>query len=126
MTSDVLESQQQSVYISDLLETITLVAMKMPRLKSMEFWNGKAGFAGVFQYQIFESDRTAKIAWRGTWDLPLEPRVLKAWQAVASERVDCKFQVFTEILDANVVITSHGDAIRYLRLLNTVLHPVSL
>ena len=59
-------------------------------------------------------------------DLPLEPRVLKAWQAVASERVDCKLQVVTEILDANVVITSHGDAIRYLMLLNTVFHPVSL
>lgn len=126
LTSNVLKSQQQSVYINDLLETVALVAMKMPRLESMELWNGRAGFAGVFQYQRIESDRTAKITWRGTWDLPLEPRVLKAWQAVASERVDCKLQVVTEILDANVVITSHGDAIRYLRLLNTVVHPVSL
>ena len=126
LTSNVLTSQQQSVDISDFLETITLVAMKMPRLKSMELWNGSAGVAGVFQYQIFKSHRTAKITWRGTWDLPLEPRVLKAWQAVASERVDCKLQVITEILDANLVITSHGDAIRYLMLLNTVVHPVSL
>ena len=127
LTSNVLKSQQQSVHINDLLETIALVAMKMPQLKSMELWNGRAGFAGVFQYQIFENDRNAKITWRGTWDLPpLEPHVLKAWQAVASERVDCKLQVVTEILDANVVITSHGDAIRYLRLLNTVVHPVSL
>ncbi|KAL9095543.1 MAG: hypothetical protein Q9163_006507 [Psora crenata] len=98
----------------------------MPRLKLMELWNGRARFAGVFQYQIFESDRTAKITWRSTWDLPLEPRVLKAWQAVVSERVDCKLQVVTEILDANVVITSYGDAIRYLMLLNTVVYPVSL
>lgn len=126
LTSNVLEPQQQSVYINDLLETVSLVAMKMPRLRSMELWNGGAGFAGVFQYQIFESDGTAKITWRGTWDLPLEPHVLKAWQAVASERVDSKLQVATEILDANVVITSHGKAIRYLRLLNTVVHPVSL
>lgn len=126
LTSNVLKPQQQSVSINDLLETIALVAMKMPRLKSMELWNGRAAFAGVFQYQISESDRTAKITWRSTWDLPLEPRVLKAWQAVASERVDCKLQIVTEILDANVVITSHGDAIRYLRLLNTVIHPVSL
>ena len=126
LTSNVLKPQQQSVSINDLLETIALVAMKMPRLKSMELWNGRAGFAGVFQYQISESDRTAKITWRSTWDLPLEPRVLKAWQAVASERVDCKLQVVTEILDPNVVITSHGDAIRYLMLLNTVVHPVSL
>ena len=126
LTSNVLKSQQQSVYINDLLEKVALVAMKMPRLESMELWNGRAGFAGVFQYQRIESDRTAKITWRGTWDLPLEPRVLEAWQAMVSERVDCKLQVVTEILDANVVITSHGDAIRYLRLLNTVVHPVSL
>ena len=126
LTSNVLRPQQQSVDINDLLEMVALVAMKMPRLKSMELWNGRAGLAGVFQYQRLESDRTAKITWRGTWDLPLEPRVLKAWQAVASKQVDCKLQVVTEILDANVVITSHGDAIRYLRLLNTVIHPVSL
>ena len=126
LTSNVLQSQQQSVYINDLLETVALVAMKMPRLKSMELWNGRAGFAGVFQYQVLESDRTAKITWRGIWDLSLEPHVLKAWQAVASERVDCKIQVVKEMLDANVVITSHGDAIRHLRLLSTVVHPVSL
>lgn len=100
--------------------------MKMPRLKSIELWNGRAEVAGVFQYQISEGDWTAKITWRGNWDLLLEPRVLKAWHAVASERVDCKLQVITEILDANVVITFHGDAIHYLMLLNTVIHPVSL
>ena len=126
LTSDVLKPQQQSVCINDLLETVALVAMKMPRLKSMKLWNGRAGFAGVFQYQMVENRRSAKISWRGTWDLPLEPRVLEEWQAVASERGGCKLQVVTEILDANVAITSHGDAIRYLRLLNTVVHPVSL
>ena len=126
LTSNVLEPQQPSVCINDLLETVALVAIKMPRLKSMELWNGRAGFAGVFQYQVSESDWTAKITWRGTWGLPLELRILKAWQAVTSERMDCKLQVVTEILDANVVITSHGDAIHNLRLLNTVAHPVSL
>ncbi|KAL8860317.1 MAG: hypothetical protein Q9178_003288 [Gyalolechia marmorata] len=126
LTSNALKSQQQSSYINDLLETTAVVAMKMPRLKLMELWNGRAGFAGVFQYQIVESDCTAKITWRSTCDLSLEPRTLKAWQAVASERVGCKLQVFTEILDANVVITSHGDAIRHLMLLTTVVHPVSL
>ena len=122
LTSNVLNSQQKSFYINDLLETNALVAMMMPRLKLMELWNGGAGFAGVFRYQLFENDCTAKITWRSTWDLPLEPRVLKAWQAV----VDCKLEVVTEILDANVVIASYGDAIRHLMLLNTVVHPVSL
>ena len=126
LTSNVLDPKQQPIKINDLLETVALVAMKMPRLNSMELWKGRAGFAGVFQYQILESDRTAKLTWRGTWDLPLEPRVLKAWQAVVSERVDCKLQVVTDMLDADIVIKSHGDAIRHLRLLNTVVHPVSL
>ena len=122
LTSNILKCQQQSVQINDLLETVARVAMKMPRLKSMELWN----VAGVFQYQISESDRTAQITWRGTWDLPLEPHVLKARQALTSKRMDCKLQVVTEVLDPSVVITSHGDAIRHLRLLNTVINPVSL
>ena len=126
LTSNILEPEQQSVYINDLLEMSALVAMKMPRLKLMELWNGRAGFAGVFRYQMSESDYTAKITWRGTWDIPLEPRVLKAWQAAVSERVNCKLQAVTEMLDANVVISSHGDAIQHLMLLNTVIHPVSL
>ena len=126
LTSNILRPHQKSDDINNLLETIALVAMKMPRLKLMEVWNGMAGFAGVFQYQIIESARTARITWRSTWDLPPEPRVLEAWQAVASERVDRKLQVVTEILDATVVITCHGDAIRYLMLLSTVVHPTSL
>ena len=126
LTSNILDSQQQFVSINGLLESVALVAMKMPRLKSMELWNGRAGFAGVFRYQLFEIDPTVKITWRGTWDVPLEPRVLEVWRAVATKRLECKLQVVTEILDANVVVRSYGDAIRHLRLLNTVVHPVSL
>ena len=99
----------------------------MPRLNSLELWNSRAGFAGVFQYHISESDQTtAKLTWRGTWELPLEPRVLDTWQAMAFEKGGCELQVVAEILDANIVITSHGNAISCLRLRNTVVHPVSL
>lgn len=61
LTSNVLTAQQQTFYINDLLEKIALVTMKMPRLKSMQPWNGRSGFASVFQFQIFESDCIAKI-----------------------------------------------------------------
>ena len=126
LTSNVLQPQHESAYIGDLLERLARIAMKMPRLRLMELWNGSAGFAGVFRHQVFETDGTAKITWRGTWDLLLEPHVLKAWQAVVSMQMGCKLQVVTEILDANVVIKTHSDAIRHLRLLTTVVHPVSL
>ena len=125
LTSNALLSQQP-IYVNNLLEKAALIAMKMPRLKSMELWNSKATFTGVFQYQTSESDRTAKIIWRSTWDLVLEPYVLQLWQDVISKRMDCKLQVVVEILDANIVITTHGDALRYLKLLNAVSHPVSL
>ena len=120
LTSKILDPQQNPVHINDFLETAALVAMKMPQLKSMELWNGSNGFAGVFQYQ--KCDWDASITWRGTWTLVFEPHVLKAWQAVAS---NCNLKVVTEILDGNV-ITSSADAIRYLRLRNTVVHLVSL
>ena len=121
-----LQPLHQPASINDFLEIIAKAVMKMPRLKIMELWNGGAGFAGVFRYQTSESEYTARIVWRGTWDICLEPRVLIAWQAVVSKRMNCKLEVVTEILDPNVVIPSHGDAIRHLRLLNTVAHPVSL
>ena len=126
VTLSALEPQHQSNDVNDLLGMIALVAMKMPRLKCIELWNGGVGFAGVFRYQIFEVESHAKITWRSTWDLLLEAHVLKAWQTVGSKRVGCKLQVVTEILDADVVITSLSDAIRHLMLLNTVVHPVSL
>ena len=99
--------------------------MKMPRLRTMELWNGSAGLAGVFRFQIPEIDWTAKIIWRGTWDLPMEARVMKAWQTMVSLRMDCKLHFVTEILGASAFITSYGDAITHLRLSNTIMHPVS-
>ena len=120
LTCNILKPQHP--YINDLLHTVALVAMKMPRLKSMELWNGGVGFAGLFQCQIL--DRAVKITWRGTWNLLLEPFMLKAWQAVAFKRVHGKLEVTTEMLD--VVVASHRDALRHLRLLSTVAHPISL
>lgn len=126
LTSNVLGPQHQSTRINDLLETSAIVASNMPRLKTMELWNGGPGYAGLFQYKTCEIGRTAKITWRGTWDMSLEPHVKRVWQSVASERVHCQLQVVKEILDANVALESHGDAIRYLQLLNTVIHSASL
>ncbi len=123
LTSNALLSQEP-IYVNNFLEKAARIAMKMPRLKSMELWNSNTTFAGVFQYQISESDRTAKIIWRSTWDLVLEPYVLRLWQDVTSKRIYCKLQVVVEILDVN--ITTHGDALRHLMLLNAVIHPVSL
>ena len=81
----------------------------------------------MFQLRLNEREGSAKISWRGTWALPLSPRVVKVWQAVVSERVGCEIQIVMEILNANLLeIEGYGDAIRYLRLEGKVMHPVSM
>ena len=126
LTSNVLGLQHQSARINDLLETSAIVASNMPRLKTMELWNGGPGYASLFQYKMCEIGGTARITWRGTWDLSLELHVERAWQTAASERVHCQLQVVKEIMDADVTLESHGDAIHYLQPLNTVIHSASL
>lgn len=97
----------------------------------MELWNGKKGLACVFRYQASEGYQLAKITWRGNWDLSLEPRIIRSWKAVALKRSrrevqGHEFQVLKELLDADVVIKFHGDAIHHLELLHQVVRPVSL
>ena len=119
-------SSQQLIHINVLLERAALIAMKMPRLKLMELWSSKARLAGAFQFQISESDRTAKIIWRSTRYLVWEPHILQLWQDVVSKRMNCKLEFIVEMLDVNLVINTHGDALPHLMLLNEVIHPVSL
>lgn len=125
LTSTALSSQEP-IHVNDLLKKAALMAMKMPRLKLMELWHYKARHAGVFQYQTSESDWIAKITWQSTWDLVLEPHVLHLWQNIIAKRMNCKLQFIVEMLDVNIVINTHGDALPHLMLLNEVIHPVSL
>ncbi|KAF2810507.1 uncharacterized protein BDZ99DRAFT_313963 [Mytilinidion resinicola] len=98
----------------------------MPRLKSMELWNGGRSFACVFRYQAPNICRPARIIWRSNWDLLLEPRVTRSWNTVAQQHNLYELQVTKELLGADTVIKSHGDAVRVLDFLHYVACPVSL
>ncbi|KAK5989682.1 hypothetical protein PT974_07937 [Cladobotryum mycophilum] len=126
ITSRLLTSDQNRIKIYNLLQAAATAAMKMPRLDAMEIWNGGQDMASVFRYQTSEENNFTAITWRGNWGLPLEPRVIQSWEAVASTHTRSVLRVATELLDPDVVIKSHGDAIHHLRLLNQVVHPVSL
>jgi hypothetical protein len=108
-----------------LLQIVAVVAMNMPKLEELEIWNGGKAVGGVFRYQISDKYNPATITWRGNWDLSMESAVVHSWEAVAHKR-GYELQVIKKILDADVVINSHGDAILYLRLFNEVVRPVSL
>ncbi|KAF2186584.1 hypothetical protein K469DRAFT_686971 [Zopfia rhizophila CBS 207.26] len=126
LTSRLLCPDESHAEINDILQATAVAAMKTPRLNAMELWNGGKGLACVFRYQASESYRPARITWRGNWNLRLEPHVIRFWEAVAFKRARCEFQVVRELLDTDVVIKSHSDAIHSLKLLHQVVHPVSL
>lgn len=126
LTSRTLVPKEDCSKSNDLLQLAAVAAMAMPELHTLELWNVEKGLACVFQYQASTSSRTAVITWRGSWDLSLDPRVVRTWEAVASKRASCELKIIKEALNDDVSLNSHGDAIRGLKLVNQVVSPISL
>lgn len=127
LTSRLLYPDRSHAKMNDLFQAAAAAAMEMPMLNVMELWNGGKGFAGVFRYQASKGNGPATITWRGNWDLSLEARVIPLWEGVTIKRgLREDLQVVKELLDADVVMKSHGDSIHHLGLVNQAVHPVSL
>jgi hypothetical protein len=126
LTSQLLTPDESPIEIDNMLQKAAAVAMKMPNLKSMEIWNGREGLAMLFRYQLTGEGQPAVLTWRGTWQFTLRAPIVQAWEAVALKRCSHKCIVVEEMLDAGVVVKSHGDAIHHLKFLNPVICPVSL
>lgn len=109
--------------ISDLLQDAGEAALCMPRLHTMALWNGGKEEACAFIY--CKGCHNPSITWRGTWDLKLEPRVIQAWEMVASKYTSGELRVEKQPLYCGVV-NSHGDTIHHLDLPPGVIDPVSL
>ncbi|KAK4202246.1 hypothetical protein QBC40DRAFT_294938 [Triangularia verruculosa] len=95
---------------------ITRVALRMPKLKVMELWDGREGLACVFRYQA-SGDRAgqrARITWRSNWHMNLERRVCQAWEAAAVQR-DQRVGELDVVEDSEILylgkdeIRSHGS-----------------
>jgi hypothetical protein len=106
------------------LEAAASTALKMPKLKTLEIWNGRVGSAALLRYQ-FEGSSCAVLSWKATWKFTLQPRVIKAWKAVADAHDSDNYFLVREFLDETISINSHADAIDYLELFK-VLRPISL
>ncbi|KAM7207900.1 hypothetical protein V8F20_001694 [Naviculisporaceae sp. PSN 640] len=127
LTSKVLRHDEDPVQIEAILHAAAAAAMRMPRLETMQIWNGRKGLAAVFQYQTSRDARQATVTWRATWELTMEPLLIRAWEAVVHYRYDDSWSlsVVQERLDT-ATIKSHGDAIPCLKLSGQVIRPVSL
>lgn len=95
----------------------------MPNLHTMALWNGGKGEACAFVYR--QQSNSPSIAWRGTWAMKLELRVIPAWDRAASRCIRNLLLVELELL-CRGTISSHGDAIHHLGLPSGVVDAVSL
>lgn len=121
LTSRVLAPKARQTDIDNLLISAAKAATEMPKLETMELWDGRAGRAALFQYQ----SKYAAVTWKCTWDSSLQPHVIQAWQRVAQKYGSRGLVLREELLDT-ADIESHGDAIHYLELSGQVIRPISL
>lgn len=126
LTTPLLGSHGKTAEINALLLQAAGVALRMPKLRTLEIWTGKAGGASAFWYHNTAAN-SASIGQRGTWVPALEERTVAAWNEVARRHTgrDIVVEPTPSLLDAGV-IRSHGDAVYHLGLKAPVLHPVSL
>ncbi|KAH9907472.1 hypothetical protein F4778DRAFT_542154 [Xylariomycetidae sp. FL2044] len=124
LTSRLLTPDGDPTEIGKMLQEAAEAAMKMPKLRTLEIWNGRKGLAGLFAYHFTEHRRPAVLTWRGTWTFVVHPHLVRAWESVALKHGGHGCDVVEELLDVD--INCHGDAIHYLRLSNLVVRPISL
>lgn len=125
LTSRLLTPRTSHIDIQNMLEQAAAAAMAMPRLKTMEIWNGQAGLATLFKYQSNRGQTNAVITWRSTWKFALQP-VAQAWRTVAYKHGARGLVIYDELLDVCGGIKFYGDAIYDLHLSQPVIRPVSL
>ncbi|KAK6855518.1 hypothetical protein PG995_007669 [Apiospora arundinis] len=118
--------ERRTAKIEALLRAAAAAVMRMPRLETMEIWNGRKGLAALFRYQACPARREATISWRCTWDLALEPCTIQAWK-VAVQQQDEGWELVVDQKWLNEAsIKSHGDAILQLGLLSSnIIRPIS-
>jgi hypothetical protein len=125
LTSRVLSDDADPLDINNMLRDAAAATLKMPRLDTMELWNGRRGVAMLFRYQRAQSGQPAIITVRGTSRIALGITVTQAWDMVAHCHSHGKVVVQTSWIDPDG-IRCHGDAIRQLGLSTEVARPVSL
>ncbi|KAF5681471.1 hypothetical protein FDENT_8093 [Fusarium denticulatum] len=125
LTSRLLKPEEDSTKIDALLKTAAVAALRMPRLETLEIWNGRKGLAALFQYRGIRGARQGRILWRGTWKYHITTSVIQAWEAVGHLHTSWRLDVVQEQVD-EAAIQSHGDALHHLMLSGQAIRSVSL
>jgi len=114
--------------ISDLLVAAGRAAALMPRLETMEIWNGGEGHITIFRYTNLDGQRSLSwlnSSWSGARPVPNMHHLANVWEQTLSLAPNTiKVEVSRLRLGASKIKT-HVAAINRLKLRDMVLHPVS-
>lgn len=125
LTSQLLAPDQDETPITNMLLAAAEAAVYMPKLETLQIWNGRRKLAALFKYEAATEGQPSTITWRGTWEFLFQPSVIQAWQSVASELPQDGMRVIYECIDVELV-RCHGDAMVLLQLPEMVIRSVSL
>jgi hypothetical protein len=113
------------------LRAVGGAAERMPKLETLELWNGDKQYGAVFRYErsLRSADgrqRVPVITVMTSWTayFPLDPLVLEQWRTVALKHTGLELVVKTGSMPAPA--HSYGSVLPFLKLRRLVLHPVSL
>ncbi|VUC24435.1 unnamed protein product [Clonostachys rosea] len=121
LTSQLLRPDADIKTINGLLEKAATAALGMPKLETLEIWNGQKGVAALLRYQ----PSRAALTWRATWELTISSSIIQAFGNAAPSHCGGRCDIFKELSDASLV-GSHGDAIKVLKHACPILRPISL
>ncbi|KAL7939164.1 hypothetical protein V8C35DRAFT_1856 [Trichoderma chlorosporum] len=108
LTSQYLDSKRSPDEINGMLTAAGDAALAMPRLRTMEIWNGGPGHAAVFEYHAEHNE--AYIAWYSTWDLIIDSHTtIKAWEFVGYKNHGCRIGVH----DRHIPLIGTGSNFRH-------------
>lgn len=57
LTSRLLAPDESLTEISDMLQEAAAAAIEMPKLETMEIWNGREGLATLFRYHLIRDEK---------------------------------------------------------------------
>lgn len=93
-------SHQSEEDINYLLEAVSLAVRRMPKLQTLEIWNGNGNeHACLFRYSYDPSSRRASLTWKGTWDVEITQRTACSWEDTVRQKTGVETAIRFEKLE---------------------------
>ncbi|KAI1332953.1 hypothetical protein F5Y16DRAFT_407006 [Xylariaceae sp. FL0255] len=114
-----LRSLTLTTRLNQMLLKAALIALRMPELEMLVIWNGQAGIAALFRYQL--DDHKAVLSWKVNSEYTIPSHVIDTWEMVKRTfgKNDPRL-ILDYSVDYEICIKTHADAISHLKLFHVV------